>query len=64
VPRAYHLDVDWALICPSAILLTSGGKGAIRVWPFWGLPAFATMADDTGLDDQILDDEIFIALEG
>ena len=30
----------------------------------WGLPAFAAIADDTGLDDQILDDEIFIALEG
>ena len=64
MPRAYHLDVDWALICPSAILLTSGGQGRDQGLAVWGLPAFATMADDTGLDDQILDDEIFMALEG
>ena len=56
--------MDWALICPSAILLTSGGQGRDQGLAVWGLPAFATMADDTGLDDQILDDEIFMALEG
>ena len=42
----------------------SGGQGGDQRLAVGGLPAFAPIADDTGLDDQILDDEVFIALEG
>ena len=41
-----------------------GGQGGDQGLAVWGQPAFAAIADDAGLDDQILDNEIFIALEG
>ena len=30
----------------------------------WSLPAFAAIEDDTGLDDQFLDNVLLVALEG
>ncbi len=44
--------------------MTSAGKGGDQVLAVGGQPAFAAVADDAGADDQILDDEVLVALEG
>ena len=41
-----------------------GRQGGDQGLAVGGLPTFAAVAGDLGADDQILDDEVLIALEG
>ena len=40
-----------------------GGEGGHQALPIGGQPAFAAVADDAGLEDQILNDEVLVAFE-
>src|SRR3954451_15681390 len=40
-----------------------GGQGGDEALPLGGQPTFAAVADDAGLEDQILDDKVFVPLE-